>query len=54
MNTIIKLRKKLQMSQEEFASLLGVSKQAVQKWETGKNFPDLNHLMLLRNRAPYI
>lgn len=50
MNTIFKLRKKLQMSQEEFASLLGVSKQAVQKWETGKNFPDLNHLMLLRNK----
>lgn len=49
-NTILRLRKKLQMSQEEFASILGVSKQAVQKWETGKNLPDLNHLMLLRSK----
>ena len=38
------------MSQEEFASILGVSKQAVQKWESGKNFPDLNNLMLLRSK----
>lgn len=49
-NTILKLRKKLQLSQEEFANTLGVSKQTVQKWETGKNYPDIAHLMMLRER----
>ena len=49
-NTILKLRKKLQLSQEEFANTLGVSKQTVQKWETGKNYPDISHLMMLRER----
>ena len=49
-NTILKLRKKFQLSQEEFANTLGVSKQTVQKWETGKNYPDIPHLIMLRDR----
>lgn len=49
-NTILKLRKKLQLTQEEFANTLSVSKQTIQKWETGKNYPDISHLIMLRDR----
>lgn len=37
---IYNLRKKSGMSQEEFADKLGVSRQAVSKWETGQSVPD--------------
>ena len=33
------LRKQAGMSQEQLAEKLGVSRQAVTKWETGKNVP---------------
>ena len=37
---IYNLRKKSGLSQEEFADRLGVSRQAVSKWETGQSVPD--------------
>ena len=37
---IYNLRKKSGLSQEEYADKLGVSRQAVSKWETGQSVPD--------------
>ena len=37
---IYNLRKMSALSQEEFADRLGVSRQAVSKWETGQSVPD--------------
>ena len=42
-----KLRKGLGLSQEELAEALGVSRQAVSKWETGQSTPDLENLVRL-------
>lgn len=39
--TLKKLREKLIISQEELASLLGVSLTSVNRWETGKNHPTI-------------
>ena len=41
---IIDLRKKNGWSQEELAEKLGVSRQAVSKWENGDSAPDLDRL----------
>ena len=41
---IARLRKKHRMSQEKFAEALGVSGQAVSKWETGACCPDIQLL----------
>ncbi|MCI6015739.1 MAG: helix-turn-helix domain-containing protein [Dysosmobacter sp.] len=38
-------RKKLNISQEELGARLGVSRQAVSKWETDLSTPDLNNLI---------
>lgn len=40
-------RKRLGISQEELGDRLGVSRQAVSKWETGKSAPDLENLLAL-------
>ena len=42
---ILEYRKKLNMSQEEFANKIGVSRQAVSKWELDKAYPDLDKLV---------
>lgn len=36
---ILELRKKNNLTQKEFANKLGVTYQAVSKWETGLSFP---------------
>lgn len=41
------LRKEKGMSQEELAERLGVSRQAVSKWESGQTAPDLERLLAL-------
>jgi len=38
---ILKLRKDNNLTQQEFADMFGVTYQAVSKWETEKNIPDL-------------
>lgn len=37
-------RKQNNVSQEQFGELIGVSAQAVSKWETGKSYPDITIL----------
>lgn len=41
------LRKAKGISQEEFANRIGVSRQAVSKWESGQSMPDLEKIVLL-------
>lgn len=36
-----KLRKNNNLSQEQLAEQLGVSRQAVSKWEAGNSYPDM-------------
>lgn len=43
------LRKEKQLSQEELAELLDVSRQAVSKWEQGIGYPEVETLLLLSN-----
>lgn len=44
---ITELRKKNNMSQAALADAVGVSRQAVSKWETGLSLPDSSKLILL-------
>ena len=44
---IIKLRKKMGWSQEELAEHMGVSRQAVSKWESAQSTPDLERVLQL-------
>ena len=44
---ITKIRKGLGLSQEEFGSMIHVSRQAVSKWELGQSKPDIDTLVLL-------
>ncbi len=41
------LRHQAGLSQEELANLLGVTRQAVQKWEAGTSHPDMDNLVSL-------
>ncbi|MCI6157876.1 MAG: helix-turn-helix domain-containing protein [Peptoniphilaceae bacterium] len=42
---IIELRKKNNWSQEELAAKLGVSRQAISKWESAQSIPDLERIL---------
>ncbi len=42
-----KLRRKNQLSQEGLAEMLGVSRQAVSKWELGEGYPEVEKLLSL-------
>lgn len=42
-----KLRKESQMSQEQLADMLEVSRQAVSKWESGTTYPEMDKLLTM-------
>ena len=44
---IVRLRKLNQMTQEDIAEAVGVSRQAVAKWESGETIPDIEKCKLL-------
>ena len=44
---IAQLRRKNGWSQEELADKMGVSRQAVSKWESGQTMPDLERILRL-------
>ena len=41
------LRKKAGYSQEQVAEMLGISRQAVSKWESGQGKPDIENIIKL-------
>ena len=41
------IRKNEGLSQEQLAEKIGVSRQAITKWETGKGMPDIENMMIL-------
>ncbi|MBM7641872.1 helix-turn-helix domain-containing protein [Streptococcus loxodontisalivarius] len=46
-NRLVELRKEKQLSQEELAEKLYVSRQTISNWERGKTYPDINSLLLI-------
>jgi transcriptional regulator with XRE-family HTH domain len=44
---LYQLRKERKMSQEDLAGVMGVSRQAVQKWEAGTSNPDMDNLIAI-------
>ena len=46
-NRLVELRKKNNLSQEALAAKLGISRQAVSKWERAEASPDTDNLILL-------
>ncbi|MCI5871149.1 helix-turn-helix domain-containing protein [Streptococcus sp.] len=44
---IRKYRRKKGLSQQDLADIIGVSHQAISKWERGENYPDLLSLVSL-------
>ena len=54
-NRICEQRKKLGYTQEQLAETIGVSAQAVSKWENGHNLPDIDNLLVIFDtlKIPY-
>ncbi len=46
-NELKRIREKAGLSQERLAEKIGVSRQAVTKWETGKGIPDIENIISL-------
>lgn len=46
---LVKLRKLKGLTQDEFASAVGVSRQAVYKWESGQSYPEVPKLIEMKN-----
>lgn len=46
-NKLQNIRKEKGLSQESIAERIGVSRQAVAKWETGQSYPDVENLILI-------
>lgn len=49
-DVIYQLRNKHELSQETFASMMGVSRQAVQKWENGSSTPDIDKIISIAKK----
>ena len=49
-NKILKIRKDNKMSQEEFATILNVTRQTVSNWEIGNNYPDIETLITISDK----
>ena len=49
---ILELRKKENLSQEQLAEKMNVTRQSVSKWENGESYPEMNNISELckRNR----
>ena len=45
---LVKLRKMKGLTQDEFASAVGVSRQAVYKWESGQSYPEVAKLIEIK------
>lgn len=45
---IVKLRKLKGLTQDEFAAAVGVSRQAVYKWESGQSYPEVPKLLEMK------
>lgn len=45
---IVRLRKNRGLTQDEFASAVGVSRQAVYKWESGQSYPEVAKLLEIK------
>ncbi len=45
-----KIRRKNQLSQKDLAEMLGVSRQAVSKWELGDGYPEVDKLLILSRK----
>ena len=45
---IVRLRKLKGLTQDEFASAVGVSRQAVYKWESGQSYPEVSKLLEIK------
>ena len=48
-DNLVSLRKIHDMSQEELADAIGVSRQTLSKYETGESLPDIEKCMLIAN-----
>jgi transcriptional regulator with XRE-family HTH domain len=46
---LVKLRKLKGVTQDQFATVIGVSRQAVFKWESGQSYPEALKLLAIRN-----
>lgn len=44
---IKKHRSAMELSQEQLAEKLYVTRQTISNWETGKNYPDIHSLILM-------
>lgn len=45
---LVRLRKIKSLTQDEFASAVGVSRQAVYKWESGQSYPEVAKLLEIK------
>jgi AbrB family looped-hinge helix DNA binding protein len=48
-DNLVELRKIHEMSQEELADIIGVSRQTLSKYETGESLPDIEKCKLIAN-----
>jgi transcriptional regulator with XRE-family HTH domain len=46
-NRIKEARERLNLSQDELAEKMAISRQAISKWETGKSYPDIEKILKL-------